>query len=76
MPIYQFAVRRQNDQAADVRWRHLPDEEIARRFASLLIDDFVSNGRYVASKRTRLEVKDVSGYLLFSIRFPQPSKAG
>jgi hypothetical protein len=69
MPIYQFAVRRENDQAADVRWRHLPDKETARRFANLLIDDFVSSGRYVASARTCLEVKDDSGYLLLSIPF-------
>lgn len=70
MPIYQFAVRREDDQDADVRWRHLPDKETARGFANLLINEFVSSGRYAASTRTCLEVKDDTGYLLLSIPFP------
>jgi hypothetical protein len=70
MPIYRFAVRREDDQDADIRWRHLPDKETARRFANQLIDEFVSSGRYAASARTCLEVKDDSGYLLLSIPFP------
>jgi len=70
MPIYQFAVRLEHDQDADVRWRHLPDKETARRFADLLIDEFVSSGRYAASARTCLEVKDDTGFLLLSIPFP------
>jgi hypothetical protein len=71
MPIYQFAVRREENQNADVRWTHLPDKETARRFAHLLIKEFVSNGRYADSTRTRLEVKDDAGDLLLSIPFAQ-----
>jgi hypothetical protein len=70
MPIYRFAVRREDGQDADIRWRHLPDKETARRFANQLIDEFVSSGRYVASARICLEVKDDAGYLLLSIPFP------
>jgi hypothetical protein len=71
MPIYQFAVRREDNQNADVRWTHLPDKERARRFAHLLIREFVSSGRYGDSTRTCLEVKDDTGDLLLSIPFPQ-----
>ena len=70
MPIYRFAVRREDDHDADVRWTHLPDKEAARRFANLLIKEFVSSGRYSDSTRTRLEVKDDTGALLLSIPFP------
>jgi hypothetical protein len=55
---------------SDVRWTHLPDKETARRFANLLIKEFVSSGRYSDSTRTCLEVKDDSGALLLSIPFP------
>jgi hypothetical protein len=61
MPIYRFAVRREDDHDADVRWTHLPDKETARRFANLLIKEFVSSGRSSDSTRTRLEVKDDTG---------------
>jgi hypothetical protein len=70
MPIYQFAVRREDDHDADIRWRHLPNKETARRFADLLIDEFVSSGRYAVSTRACLEVKDDTGFLLLSIPFP------
>jgi hypothetical protein len=70
MPIYQFAVRWEDDQDADIRWRHLPDKEMARRFATLLINECLSRGRYAASTRACLEIKDDSGYLLLSIPFP------
>jgi hypothetical protein len=69
MPIYRFAVRREGDHDSDVRWTHLPDKETARRFANLLIKEFVSSGRYSDSTRTCLEVKDDSGALLLSIPF-------
>jgi len=70
MPIYQSAVRREGDHDADVRWRHLPDKETARRFADLLINEFVSSGRYADPARACLEVKDDAGSLLLSIPFP------
>ena len=47
-----------------------PDKETARRFANLLIKEFVSSGRYSDSTRIRLEVKDDTGALLLSIPFP------
>jgi hypothetical protein len=70
MPIYQFAVRREDDQDADIRWTHLPDKETARRFGNLLIKEFISSGRYSDSTRARLEIKDDTGDLLLSIPFP------
>lgn len=70
MPIYQFAVRQEDDQDADVRWTHLPDKETARRFANLLIREFISSGRYADSTRACLEIKDDTGDLLLSIPFP------
>jgi hypothetical protein len=70
MPIYRFAVRREDDHDADIRWTHLPDKVTARRFANLLIKEFVSSGRYSDSTRTYLEVKDDAGALLLSIPFP------
>ena len=70
MPIYQFAIRREDDHDADIRWRHLPDKETARRFADLLINEFVSSGRHAVSNRACLEVKDDAGFLLLSIPFP------
>lgn len=71
MPVYQFAVRRDDEQDADVRWTHLPDKEAARRFANLLIKEFVSSGRYPVSSRCRLEVKNENGEVLLSIPFHQ-----
>jgi hypothetical protein len=70
MPIYQFAVRREDDQEADMRWTHLPDKETARRFGKLLIKEFISSGRYSDAARVRLEIKDDAGDLLLSIPFP------
>ena len=58
MPVYQFAVKRDSIQDPDIRWTHLSDDEAARRFANLLIKEFVSSGRYAQSSRSRLEVKD------------------
>jgi hypothetical protein len=48
----------------------LPDNETARRFADLLINEFVSSGRYAVPARACLEVKDDAGSLLLSIPFP------
>ncbi len=64
-------VRREDDHDADIRWRHLPDNETARRFADLLIREFVSNGRYAVPPRACLEIKDDAGSVLLSIPFPQ-----
>jgi len=71
MPVYQFAVRQDSVQDPDVRWTHLSDDEAARRFANLLIKEFVSTGRYAQSSRSRLEVKDDSGGVLLSIPIRQ-----
>jgi hypothetical protein len=48
-------------------------EEAARRFAKLLIEDFVANGRYGVCTDWRLDVKDESGELLLSIPFRDSS---
>jgi hypothetical protein len=72
MPVYQFAVRRDDEQDPDVRWTHLPDQETARRFADLLMkefEEFVSNGRYANASQAFLEVRDDTGGILFSIPF-------
>jgi hypothetical protein len=61
MPVYQLAIKRDNVQDPDVRWTHLSDDEAARRFANLLVKEFVSSGRYAHSSRSHLEVKDDSG---------------
>jgi hypothetical protein len=37
MPVHHFAVKWDDDQAPDVRYTHLADEEAARRYAKLLI---------------------------------------
>jgi hypothetical protein len=71
MPVYQFAVRQDSVQDPDVRWTHLSDDEAARRFANLLIKEFVSTGRYAQSSRSRLEVKDDCGGVLLSIPIRQ-----
>jgi len=52
-----------------VRWTHLPDQETARRFADLLMKEFVSNGRYANASQAFLEVRDDTGGILFSIPF-------
>jgi hypothetical protein len=67
MPVYQFAVRWDDDQTPDVRYTHLADEEAARCYANFLIHEFASSGFY-SSRACVLEVKDESG-LLFSMPF-------
>ena len=71
MPVYQFAVNHDGQQETDVRWTHLPDEESARRFARLLIGEFVSSGQYRDWSRSYLEVRDGGGRLLLTIPFEQ-----
>jgi hypothetical protein len=67
MPVYQFAIKWADDQSPDVRYSHLADEEAARRYAILFIDELASSGFY-SSRPCLLEVKDESG-LLFSMPF-------
>jgi hypothetical protein len=45
----------------------LKDEEAARRYAKLLIPEFVAKGRHTDLTHWRLDVKDETGELLFSI---------
>ena len=40
MPVYQFAVRWNEDRASDVRYTHLADEAAARRHAKQLANEF------------------------------------
>jgi hypothetical protein len=68
MPVYQFAVKWDDDQNPDVRYTRLADEEAARRYAKLLIHKLASSGFY-SSRPCLLEVKDETGSLLFSIPF-------
>jgi hypothetical protein len=49
----------------------LSDDEAARRFANLLVKEFVSSGRYAHSSRSHLEVKDDTGGVLLSIPIRQ-----
>jgi hypothetical protein len=67
MPVYQFAVKWDDDQTPDVRYTHLANEAAARRYAKLLIQELASSGFY-SSRPCVLEVKDESG-LLFSMSF-------
>ena len=69
MPAYQFTVRWNEDRAFDVRYTHLADQETARRYAKLLAKECVSTGFYPYSSRSRVEVKDGTGSVLFSIPF-------
>src|SRR5262249_42955784 len=46
MPVYQFAVRWNDDQASDARWTYLEDVEAARRYAKLLAKESVGTGFY------------------------------
>jgi uncharacterized protein DUF6894 len=69
MPVYQFAIKWADDQSPDVRYSHLADEEAARRYATLLIDELAPSGFY-SSHACVLEVKDESGPL-FSMPFRQ-----
>jgi hypothetical protein len=67
MPVYQFAVKWDDDQSPDVRYTHLANEEAARRYAKLLIHELASSGFY-SSRPCLLEVKDENGPL-FSMPF-------
>jgi len=69
MPVYQFAVRWNEDRASDVRYTHLADEAAARRYAKQLADESASTGFYPYSCRSRVEVKNEAGSVLFSIPF-------
>jgi len=69
MPVYQFAVRWNEDQASDARWTYLEDVEAARRYAKLLAKESVATGFYPYSSRSRVEVRDGAGSVLFSIPF-------
>jgi hypothetical protein len=71
MPLYQFAVRHEDQQDTDVRWTHLPDEDSARRFPRRLINEFISSGHYPDWSRSYLEVRDGRGGLLLTIPFEQ-----
>ena len=68
MPVYEFAVKWDDDQTPDVRYTRLADEEAARRYAKLLIQELAPGGFY-SSRSCFLEVKDETGSLLFSIPF-------
>jgi hypothetical protein len=67
MPIYRFTAAHGDKTCPDVRWAHLKDEEAARRYAKLLIPEFVAKGRHTDLTHWRLDVKDETGELLFSI---------
>ena len=69
MPVYQFAVRWNEDRASDVRYTHLADEAAARRYAKQLANESASTGFYPYSCRSRVEVKNEAGSVLFSIPF-------
>ena len=69
MPVYQFAVRWNEDQASDARWTYLEAVEAARHYAKLLAKESVSTGFYPYSSRSRVEVRDGTGSVLFSIPF-------
>ena len=71
MPIYQFAVRRDNGQDDDVRWTLLPDDEAARRFAILLIREVLASERQLELAHCYMDIKDGNGHLLFTIPFAQ-----
>src|SRR5262249_61074809 len=51
MPVYQFAVRWNDDQASDARWTYLEDVEAARRYAKLLAKESVATGFYQWPRR-------------------------
>jgi hypothetical protein len=67
MPVYQFAIKWDDNQSPDVRYTHLADEEAARRYAKFLIHELASSGFY-SSRPCLLEAKDESGPL-FSMPF-------
>ena len=69
MPVYQFAIKWADDQSPDMRYLHLADEDAARRYAKLLIQELAPSGFY-SSRSCTLEVKDESGPL-FSMPFRQ-----
>ena len=43
---YQFVIKWADDQSPDIRYLHLADEEAARRYAKLLIQELASSGFY------------------------------
>src|SRR5262249_41285028 len=61
MPVYQFAIKWADDQSPDMRYLHLADEDAARRYAKLLIQELASSGFY-SSRSCTLEVKDARIY--------------
>ena len=67
LPIYRFTAVQGDNACPDVRWAHLKDEEAARHYAKLLIQEFFAKGRYTDLTHWRLEVKDQIGELLLSI---------
>jgi hypothetical protein len=69
MPVYQFAVRWNEDPASDARYAHLANDEAARHYAELLAKESASTGFYPYSSCSRVEVKDETGTVLFSIPF-------
>lgn len=73
MPIYCFNAAKLADCCPDVRWTRLKDEEAARRFAKLLVEEFVASGRYADCSDWRLDVRDENGGLLLSIPFQDSS---
>ena len=76
MPVYQFAVRWNEDRAFDVRYTHLADEAAARRHAKQLANESASTGFYPYSCRSRVEVKNEAGSVLFSIPFREMAPQG
>lgn len=58
MPIYCFNAAKLADRCPDGRWTRLKDEEAARRFAKLLVEEFVASGRYADYSDWRLDVRD------------------
>jgi hypothetical protein len=72
MPVYQFAVR-SNEGAPDARYVHLANDEAAWRYGELLAKESASTGFYPYSANSRVEVKDETGSVLFSIPFRGPT---
>jgi hypothetical protein len=71
MPVYQFAVKWNEDPASDARYAHLANDKAARHYADLLAKESASIGFYPYSSRWRVEVKDETGSVLFSIPFQE-----
>ena len=69
MPIYRFNAARSDQCCPDVRWLRLKDQEAARHFAKLLVEEFVASGHYADWADWRLDVRDENGELLLSVPF-------